>query len=152
MGKTLSSSPAWVKASWISWKNSGSRDGATVATAWRRAGSDRAGMGINGSSPAGTQQSSQPAASHVHPPRVPACRLTCTDEIFGKTGSSDSYVGHLLSCADCPECAGYSPLLPRAEFVLGDGLVDEPATSWVHRYGALGLARSPSLNRETPIA
>ena len=28
MGKTLSSSPAWVKASWISWKNSGSRDGA----------------------------------------------------------------------------------------------------------------------------
>ena len=43
----------WVKASWISWKNSGSRDGATVATAWRRAGSDRAGMGINGSSPCG---------------------------------------------------------------------------------------------------
>ena len=33
-GKTLSSSPAWVKASWISWKNSGSRDGATVATAF----------------------------------------------------------------------------------------------------------------------
>src|SRR5207248_1721178 len=53
MGKTLSSSPAWVKASWISWKNSGSRDGATVATAWRRAGSDRAGIGINGSSPCG---------------------------------------------------------------------------------------------------
>ena len=31
---------------------------------------------------------------------------------------------------------------PRAEFVLGDGLVDEPATSRVHRYGALSLARS----------
>ena len=94
----------------------------------------------------------QTRPSRRHPPRVPACRLTCTDEIFGKTGSSDSYVGHLLSCADCPECAGYSPLLPRAEFVLEDGLVDEPATSWVHRCGALGLARSPSLNRETPIA
>src|SRR5439155_20779887 len=53
MGKTLSSSPAWVKASWISWKNSGNPDGATAATAWRRAGSDRAGMGINGSSPCG---------------------------------------------------------------------------------------------------
>jgi hypothetical protein len=90
----------------------------------------------------------QTRPSRRHPPRVPACRLTCTDEIFGKTGSSDSYVGHLLSYADCPECAGYSPLLPRAEFVLEDGLVDEPATSWVHRCGALGLARSPSLNRE----
>src|SRR3984957_15677239 len=53
MGKTLSSSPAWAKASWISWKNSGSRDGATVAAAWRRAGSDRAGMGISGSLPCG---------------------------------------------------------------------------------------------------
>ena len=37
----------------------------TVATAWRRAGSDRAGMGINGSSPVGAQQSSQPASFHV---------------------------------------------------------------------------------------
>ncbi len=34
-------------------ENSGSRDGATVATAWRRAGSDSAGIGINGSSPCG---------------------------------------------------------------------------------------------------
>jgi hypothetical protein len=34
-------------------QDSGSRDGATVATAWRRAGSVRAGMGINGSSPCG---------------------------------------------------------------------------------------------------
>src|ERR1700729_3733523 len=65
MGKTLSSSPAWVKASWISWKNSGSRDGATVATAWRSAGSDRAGMGINGSSPCGYSAVIQPASSHV---------------------------------------------------------------------------------------
>jgi hypothetical protein len=36
--KTLSWSPAW-----ISWKDSGSRDGATTATAWRRASSVRAG-------------------------------------------------------------------------------------------------------------
>ena len=57
-GRQLSSSPAWVKASWISWKNSGSRDGATAPTAWRRAGSVRAGMGINDSSPWGAQQSS----------------------------------------------------------------------------------------------
>ena len=35
----------------------------------------------------------QTRPSRRHPPRVPACRLTCTDEIFGKTGSSDSYVG-----------------------------------------------------------
>src|ERR1700751_4284628 len=60
MGKTLSSSPAWVKASWIPWKNSGSRDGATVATAWRRAGSDKAGMGISGSSPCGYSAVIQP--------------------------------------------------------------------------------------------
>ena len=45
MGKTLSSSPAWVKASWISWKNSGSRDGATVATAWAQSGERQSGHG-----------------------------------------------------------------------------------------------------------
>src|ERR1700722_250140 len=65
MGKILSSSPAWVKASWISRKNSGSRDGATVATAWRRAGSDRAGMGISGSPPCGYSAVIQPASSHI---------------------------------------------------------------------------------------
>jgi len=42
---------AGLKASWISWKNSGSRDGATAATACRRASSVSAGMGMSGSSP-----------------------------------------------------------------------------------------------------
>ena len=70
-GRRCLSSPAWVKASWISWKNSGSRDGATVATAWRRAGSDRAGMGISGSSPCGSSAVIQPASSHVQQQNKP---------------------------------------------------------------------------------
>ena len=54
----------------------------------------------------------QTRPSRRHPPRVPACRLTSTDEIFGKDRVVRLFVGHLLSCADCPECTGYSPLFP----------------------------------------
>ena len=95
----------------------------------------------------------QTRPSRRHPPRVPACRLTCTDEIFGKTGSSDSYVGHLLSCADCPECTGYSCCFPTACGVCargwtrrrtGDQLSSPLRRPW--------LGTQPPHNRETPIA
>jgi hypothetical protein len=48
---TYPSAPGRPKASWISWKNSGGREGTTATTACRSASRVSAGMGISGSSP-----------------------------------------------------------------------------------------------------
>src|SRR5260370_37324779 len=95
MGKTLSSSPAWVKASWISWKNSGSRDGATAATAWRSAASDRGGIAINGSAPCGHSAAIQLASAYAQhyenrpPPLASAALLAPAASSFASITSVD---------------------------------------------------------------
>jgi hypothetical protein len=72
----------------------------------------------------------QTRPSRRHPPRVPACRLTCTDEISAR---QDRPTLTSVTCYRVPIVRNV-PVIPvvsrpRAEFVLGDGLADEPATS-----------------------